>query len=232
MDLSSRKTIHMGVNFILTPMPVLDHHFSLSLQRFLNEEGISLTRVQHSETELLVFRDRPTPLNIKVGVQGPLGQLLIVSPWPERDVKAFSKEAEAVVRAFEFASATSSKQIISKDATIRDLYETDQEHAFMEIWEGFLGQSPEKLAMLEKRVLGGGLRFVMPPQAEESDPVQVEVKIESFLRDTSKIYIEVQFTWPQPSEPGAKMRPTDLLAEVDAYIQDIAARFSGGHHNG
>jgi hypothetical protein len=48
-------------------------------------------------------------------------------------------------------------------------------------------------------VLGGGLRLVMPPVKEGAEPVQIEIKIESFFRESQKLFIETFFVWPQPS---------------------------------
>ena len=227
MDTSSRKTIHMGVNFVLAPMPAVDTQFSLSFQRFLGEAGIQFARVDQGDGQLSVLREKPAPLNIKIASGGPVGQLLISAPFPERPLDAFITEAEKVVRAFEIAAITGPRQIVSRDATLRDLFDTGGVHAFQEIWERFLERSPEVLEMLGKDVLGGGLRFVMPPKEGEPDPVQIELKIESFLRDTSKIYFETQFAWPQPSPPGSTISPRDLLARVDAYVQEVASQFAG-----
>lgn len=217
----------MGVNFTLAPMPVLDTQFSLSMQGVLADENISPSRVNQSERELTIVREGASPLNIKVGLQGPVGQLLITSPFPERSVEVFAREAASVVMAFEMASATPPRQTISKDATIRELYDAEGIHAFQEIWEEFLQQDSSRLDMLGKEVLGGGLRFVMPPRPDEVDPVQMELKIESFLRDSSKIYLEAQFAWPQPSQPGVQLNPEALLVTVDTYLQQIASSFAG-----
>jgi len=227
MDTLSRKTIHMGVNFVLAPMPAVDSHFSLAFQRFLGETGIEFGRVELQDGQLSIFRDKPAPLGIKIATGGPVGQLLIFAPLPERPLAAFVAEAEKVVRAFEIAASTGPRQLVSKDATLRDLFDTGGVHAFQEIWERFLERTPEVLAMLGKEVLGGGLRFVMPPREGELDPVQIELKIESFLRDTSKVFFETQFAWPQPSTPGSPIDPGALLASVDEYVQQVASRFAG-----
>jgi len=228
MDISSRKTIHMGVNFLLAPMPVVDRQFGLAFQRFLIESGVAYNSVEQVEMQISVVREKPTPLSIQIKSGGQVGQLLIVASPPERALDAFIREADGVVRAFEIAAETGPRQIVGKDASIRDLFDSGGEHAFQEIWERFLERPPQVLDMLERHVLGGGLRFVMPSKEGEPDPVQIELKIESFLRDTSKIFFETQFSWPQPSPPGTQIMPGELLKEVDRYIVRISGKFAGG----
>lgn len=227
----SRQTVHIGINFIVSSMPALDEKSKLRFQEFLHKRGIDFTQVRFGEREILIGREVPTHLELKVTALGPpaMGQLLIVAPKSGCDSILFAKEAEAIVKAFDSTWPAKKRQIISSDVTFRDLFETTSEHAFQEIWEKRLGQSVDTLAVLGRPVLGGGLRFVMPPQPNEPDPVQIEVKIESFLRNTRKIYVETQFKWPHPTAPGEPLDPTNRLRQVDRYIEDeILAFMTGG----
>lgn len=138
----------------------------------------------------------------------------------------FIQEAEQVIEAFEETWPVPQRQIIRRDVSLKCLYETTGDHAFQELWEERLGQSQDSLSAFGRPVLGGGLRFVMPPQP--SDPAQVEVKIESYLIDTRKMYVETQFVWSKPMPPGASFDPRDRLTEVDAYITDQVHSFIQG----
>lgn len=70
----------------------------------------------------------------------------------------------------------------------------------------------------------------MPLPSDDPDQAQIEVKIESFLRDTSKIYIETQFTWATPKPPGTAIDPQDLLEQVDAYVErEVTSFVTRGH---
>lgn len=71
------------------------------------------------------------------------------------------------------------------------------------------------------------MRFVMPPRASDQDPVEVELKIESFLRDVTQMYLDVHFTWPAPSLPGAEIAPIDLLNQLEIFITNNALKFIG-----
>jgi hypothetical protein len=226
----SRQTIHMGVNFVMSPALTIDAHSNLNLQQSLVMHGIDFAKVEFKEREIIVIREAPTRLDIKVAAISPpvVGQLLIIAPHPKRDLELFAREAEAVVEALDSTWPEKNRQVMSSDATLRDLFETSSEHAFQEIWETRLHQSAEALAVLGRPVLGGGLRFVMPPQTEEQEPVQIEVKIESFLRDTKKIYVETQFTWRQPMPPGASLDPVSRLKQVNDYVEDKVISFIMG----
>lgn len=228
MDPETRQIIHMGINFVVSPTPTIDRQSGLSFLHSLTAQGVDFDKFEIQDREISVTCEAPARLDIKVVAVGApaVGQLLIISPQPSGVLEMFIRQAEAVVRAFEL-TWPAKRQLISCDATIRDLYETSEQHAFMEIWETQLGQPPEKLAVLGGPVLGGGLRFIIPPKQEESDPLR-EVKIESFLRNTKKIFVETQFKWPQPISPGEPLDARGRLEQVDEYVRSKVVVFMGG----
>jgi len=181
--------------------------------------------MHQQEHRIEVVRDVPLPLQVVVSASTsqPIGQLLLVATHPERTLRYFIQETEQVVEAFEATWPASHRQIIKRDVTLRDLYETTSGHAFQELWETRLGQPTDSLAAFGGPVLGGGLRFVIPVQP--SRPAQIEVKIESYLADTSKVFVETQFTWPQPTPPGVSFDPRDRLLEVEDYIKNQVLAF-------
>jgi len=228
----SRQTIHMGINLVLSPMPVISAQSRIDFQQSLVNHGIEVAKVQFKEREIVVIRETPTDLEIKVAAIGPpsIGQLLILAPGRGHHIDLFSKEAEAIVEAFDSTWPVKQRQIISCDATLRDLFEASATHAFQELWEMRLHQPPDTLAVLGRPVLGGGLRFVMPPRPDDPEPSQIEVKIESFLRDTRKVFVETQFKWPQPMPPGAPLDPVKRLKQLDEYIEDKVISFIMGEN--
>jgi len=220
---------HLGINYIVSSLPKIDKTHYLNFQRSLVDEGIDFDS-SGDKPEIHVLRKSP-PLKVQIFNlrEAPVGQLLIVAPLPNRLPDEFGKEAEAIVRAFN-KTWEQSNQILACDSTIRYLYETSSEHAFQELWETRLGQSEKSLAVLGRNVLGGGIRFVMPPMPGEGDPTEVEVKIESFLHDTKKIFVEVVFKWLQPKPPGSLFDPIGRLKIVDAYIENEVRNFiTEGH---
>ncbi len=220
--------LHMGINYVISPSPEINKKRYLTFQQELMNMGIDYSGGEERENEIFVVR-KVSPLEIRVisMVGVPVGQLLILAPHPNRDSTAFGKEVEAIVEAFEKTWVTP-RQILSCDSTIRYLYETSSEHAFKELWETRLRQSESSLAIFGRRVLGGGLRFVMPPIPGEDDPTQIEVKIEAYLQDTKKIFIEADFKWPQPKQPGVPFEPMRRLQMVDKYIENEVRNFVAG----
>lgn len=229
MNPDSRQVLHLGVNFVIAPLPIVDQRQALAFQQSLVTNGIDITRAEYGEGQIAVIRE-VTSLQIKIGAVGSpgLGQLLIVAPHPMRDIDLFIKEADAVVEAFQVTWPEPNRQLISNDASIRVLYATDREHAFEELWEVLLGRSAEELDVLRRPVLGGGLRLVMPPLPDDEEPYQIEIKIESYLQDTNKIYVEAQFTWPRPRLHGAPLDTKVRLNQVNDYIDSEVVKFIRG----
>jgi len=159
-----------------------------------------------------------------------VGQILVVAPNPKGSLNLFIQEMEAALKAFEAVWPAQNRQVIKSDATLRELHETTSQHAFQELWEKRLGQPTQSLAVFERPIRGGGLRFVMDPIPNEDEPVQIEVKIESFLGDTSKIFVETQFIWLKPTAPGTPIEPGERLSQMNAYIEKQVHRFLSGEN--
>jgi hypothetical protein len=217
MKTQSRKIIHAGINFLTIPVPVISSQTLLAFQQAVLANGLEFTRVEAPKNMISLLRDAPYPLQIAVSaLDSQMGQLLVVTPQPKGSIELFIQEAEAATQAFETVWPATNRQIIRADATIRELYETTSPHAFQELWENRLGQPPQSLAAFGRPIRGGGLRFVMDP-IEEPLPVQIEVKIESFLLDTTKIFVETQFTWPIPTAPQSPFNVRDRIKAVNDY---------------
>lgn len=232
MKSESRHPIHMGINFVISPPPIINAQSYLQFQKSLVSCSVEFTsaarRELPQEHRIEVVRGTPKPLQVVViaSASQPIGQLLILAtPEPGRPLEYFIQEAEQVVEGFEATWPAPNRQIIKQDVALRDLYETTRDHAFQELWEERLGQEPDSLAVLDRLVLGGGLRFVMPPQPGK--PAQVEVKIESYLKDTGKLFVETQFAWHEPMPPGAPLDPRERLLEVNNYVENQVLAFMG-----
>lgn len=220
-------TIHAGVNFVVAPFPGVDRPAYLRFQSALSDVGFNISNTSYNnDREFTLGRQSPSPMEIKVAMVGPqIGQLLILAQQPLRSLEMVSAEADDIAEAFNQTWSFPQRQILSCDATMRDLYETSAEHAFVELWEKRLHQTSDDLLVFGRGVLGGGLRFVMPPPPNDLSAPLIEVKIESFLADTSKLYLESQFTWRQPLAPGVPFDPSLRLIQVDNFIQKEVADF-------
>jgi hypothetical protein len=225
MQKDSRKTIYAGVNFVFAPTPNLGMENRLEFQRMSEEIGIQLTEFRLEGNRFISLRRTSMPIEVLIGVTAPqIGQIRIVAPeMGARSLGGFASEADDIVEIF--SRIWPAHQIIACDATIRDLYDASGQHAFQELWEGRLHQPQNSIGALNRPVLGGGLRLVMPPTSEDpSDPL-VELKIESYLKDTKKFFIEAQFQWQRPQPPGAKLDPENRLITVDNFIQNETLNF-------
>jgi hypothetical protein len=228
IDIESRDTIYLGINFVLAPPPVFDRKAFLQFQMAAAEEGLDTTRADWSDVSISLARVTPSMLDIQV-VRAPdpaVGQLLVLAQ-RGNNPDLFAEEVASVVKAYK-TTWPANYQLIQSDATIRDLYDSKGEHAFQKLWEDRLKQSPESLQLLGRPVLGGGLRLVMPAEAQDEEPAEVEIKIESLLADSKKLFIETTFRWPQPTQLGDAFNPISRFKSVDEFIRSRVIPFVVG----
>ena len=228
MKPDSRQIVYLGIHWVFAPPPVINSQLFLKFQQALISHSIEITNTSYKDNLIAIIRDQPLQLRIMViqPPKQPTGELVIFTEGPSLHFESFVQETEYIVTAFDECWQLGHRQIISRDVTIRELHETEAQHAFQEIWETRLKQPGDSLATLGGRVLGGGLRFVIPPQ--ENMPAQKEIKIESFLQNAHKIFIETQFLWQQPTPPGTPFTPREKLTEVDIYAKNEVYRFISG----
>jgi hypothetical protein len=228
------KLYHVGINLLTVPGLDLSRSKSLEFQRAVLENGLEYSKVDNQENGITLIREAPSLLQIVVANQQALvnqlliSQLLIVAPKPVMDITAFVKEAEAATKAFETVWPAQQRQIVGGDANIRRLYESTSAHAFQELWETRLRQPPGDLRILDKPIRGGGIRIVLDPRAEDIDPVSIEVKIESFLEDPSKLFVETQCTWLKPAAWKSSAIVTERIMSLNDYFENQVHGFMTG----
>lgn len=228
MKSQSRVIIHAGINFISVPAPLISQQTILAFQQAIISHGLEYNRMETPKNTIVLFRDAPYPLQISVlSHESQVGQLLVVTPQPKGTLDLFISEAEAAIQAYESVWQAANRQIVRADATIRMLYETTSQHAFQELWESRLGQPTQALSIFGRPVRGGGLRFVLNPVNEDM-PNQIEIKIESLLSDTTKIFVETQFTWPIPAAAGVSFQVKERIDGMKAYIDSHVEPFISG----
>lgn len=217
--------IHAGINYIMSPLAETSRRKGLDFQHSLLEQGIEIAESKYEKGKTInVAITDPISVNIKVSSIGPgVGQLLLLGAGRPGDTHTFGVQAEAIIEAYKQTWPSEKHQIGHCDITLRMLYETSSEHAFELIWQRRLKQAPESLSILGP-VLGGGLRFVTPPTQEQEEPHVTEIKIESFLRDTSKLFVETQFKWETPPRNWT-FNPMERITEVNEYIENQVMNF-------
>lgn len=224
----SCRLLFVGVNYVLVPPPPIDSREYLGFQERLAANSLEFEQTRREAGQVILVRTQGSPLQVQLVAPGPpVGQLLVLADAPVHPLDLIVREMDAVVTAFE-ENWGQPQQIVSKDVTLRYLYSISGSHAFQYIWEERLGQTDADLVGLGGPVLGGGLRFVMPATSDRKH--QIELKIESFLRDSEKLFVETVFTWVEPESPGAGMHPGDVVNEVRDYALGVALDFAGSSH--
>jgi hypothetical protein len=231
MKIDHQKFIHLGIDFVTSPRPILTQQTMLEFQQAILNNGLEFSHVEQNPEFLNIIRDKISPLTIRViSPNQPLGQIIVISQFPKQPLNLFVKEACAVIDAFNDVWGSDKRQVLGGDTTLRELIETTSPHAFQELWEERLEQSAKALAVFDRPVRGGGLRFVLDPKPGDLQSSQMEVKIESYLKDSTKIYVEVQSKW-QLSKPQSEFDVEDRLIEVQKFLGEKVHSFLSGDNN-
>lgn len=232
MRVETRQSFHFGVNFTFVPPAIIDGQHSRRFVEALAGSGLEFDQTNMQGGMFAAHREQ-RPLQIRVAqLAPPVGQLAVLAPVPGRALEEFIDEAEIVVAAFA-STWGSSRQVVARDCTIRHLYAVEAQHAFQYLWVTRLGQPEEQMTAFGRPILGGGLRLVIPPSESNENQGQIEVKIESLLADSRKLFVEVQIMWPKASVPNAPMAPREMLEAVDGFAnREVVAFITGGSTDG
>lgn len=218
---NSKTTSHFCLQYLLAGAWQPERMKAVEFEKALLENGLDFSQTNLYDKSFVLTRAQPSQLQIKFESPGPqVTAIQVVSQTPQYDLDLFCRDAEAAMSAF--VTTWPSKQYHQLTATgkIHHLYSSET-HAFKYLWEQRLGQQPQDFQVLGNRpVAGGGLRLLMPPHpANGGEPVSIEVRIESFLRETNKLFVETVFTWPQPKNIPADegFEPQDLMEQVEHF---------------
>ena len=202
----------------------------LDFQRALLDNGLEFAQTITRPNGYQLRRDAAVSA-LNVTLESPAAQvhsLQVVAPNPGYDLDLFCRDADAVASAYRTTWPHDQIQLLSSTGKIHHLYSAS-EHSFKYLWETRLNQSPDDFKRLGHRpVSGGGLRLVMPPHSiEGAEPVSIEVRIESFLREPNKLLIETAFTWPRPRTVAADDRfdPAAYMQQVEAFAANDVWEF-------
>ena len=203
----SKTSSHYSIGFVLAGAWAPDKTMFIDFQKSLLAGGLEFTQSLARPNGYQLRREAASsPLAVTLDSPAPqLHSLQIMANNPSCDLEMFCRDVEAVTTAYQRTWAAEQYQVLNTNAKIHHLY-SSQTHAFKYLWEQRLGQSPEDFKLLGGRpVVGGGLRLLMPPQnIPGQDPVSVELRIESFLREPGKLLVETVFAWPRPRTVAAE----------------------------
>jgi hypothetical protein len=228
----TRRTIHLGVNFLVAPFQALDPQRFFLLQQRLADERIEISQANRAGNQFQLARLTTPQLQIQIGQTAPnTGQLLIVSsvepgnPAVQAGIvdSVFKEEAAAVVDVFRDVWPET-QQVLMRDAAIRMLFDCGGIHAFKYLWEKRLKQPEQALKGFGRTIHGGGIRLVFPPTQEHE--TVTDVKVESFLADPSKLYMEAVIQWEnqKPELGDALLDPGPMVEELE-QVSDMLVEF-------
>ncbi|SRR6266511_711705 len=222
----TQQTIHFGVGGVFTPQPVCDPAHALEFQRELSHHGLVFSTTNVLPNAIVLARATP-PLEIRVQQPGPMvGSFVAVAQNPQRVLDDFADEA-ATVQAAIGKAWPGAIQLLQREVTIQYVYDVASGDAFKYLWEERLGRHGGELTSLGRPVLGGGLRFVMPPTDPAGGDPNTLVMVESLFADRRKLFVSVQMQWMAP-RPLEDLHPEVLLREVDQYAtKELVAFISG-----
>ena len=226
----SKTSTFFSIGYFLAGGWGADKTRFLAFEQALLGNGLEFTQTASRANGFQLRREAPSsPLQVTVESSAPqVHNLQIVAGNPLYDLDMFCRDAEAVTGAYQATWPSESYQVLNTVAKIYHFY-SSQGHTFKYLWEQRLGQSPEDFKMLGSRpVSGGGLRLFMPPHATQgSEPVSIELRIESFLREPTKLLVETTFTWPKPRTLGPSQRfdPAASLNEVETFAANEVWNF-------
>jgi hypothetical protein len=225
----SKTTVHLSIQYLLAGLWTPERARTVEFEKALLENGLDFGQTQTRDNSFTLIRTQPSHLQVKLESPGPqVVSLLVLASNPQYERELFSRDAEAVTRAFSKTWPADHYQVLTVNSKIHHLYSA-QTHAFQYLWEERLGQSPEDFRLLGQRpVAGGGLRFIMPPHAVEGgEPTSIEVRVESFLREPQKVFIETAFTWPRPRviRPEQDFEPQRYIEMTEQFAAEEVWNF-------
>ncbi|MDV6235508.1 hypothetical protein CH379_007705 [Leptospira ellisii] len=218
----NRNIIHVGLSDLFLPVVVRSKSEILQFQSNLEELGIEITGTNYGPNQNVFTRQRSqSVLTIQTINGGPnITQLLVISENPEGSLESIEEDFERALDAFDKVWQIRGKNAVKSDLTVRMLIDSSTEHAFGEIWEKRLRQDKNDLQKLGRPILGGGLRFVLPPlNPQDPEDHGIEIKMESFFPDPRRIFLEAIFLWGAPRIIGEKWDAGNRIQKVVQYAE-------------
>ena len=226
----SRQTIQFTVAFLVGPALALDEERISAFRSRLEEEGIRFEHAETADSTLVLARQAPSSFQVQI-TSGEVGGGPEPVPVSQIVIATAIGQDVPVAEPSEFADAAHEVTDIARDVWpemeyvlgwntgVRSLFASSTEHSFQYLWEQRLGQSTDDLSVFGRPILGGGLRLMFPPGQAEGEQYQAEVRVESFLEDVRRIYVELNLASGNP-EPINALNPTALVGTTEGFMQD------------
>lgn len=234
----SRQTIQFTVGFLIGPALELDEQRIAAFRARLEEEDIRFEHAEHVDNSLVLARTAPSSFQVQM-VSGQVGGGPEPVPVTQIVIATAVGQDVPVAAVAEFADAAHEVTDIARDVWpemefvlgwntgVRSLFASSTEHSFQYLWEQRLGQDTQELSVFGRPILGGGLRLMFPPGQGEGEQYQAEVRVESFLEDVRRLYVEVNLASGTP-EPINALNPTVLIQATEAFVDERLLPFLRG----
>lgn len=226
----SRQTIQFTVGFLIGPALTLDEERIAAFRARLEEEDIRFDHFEHVDSTVVLARNAPSSLQVQI-VSGQVGNAAEPVPVTQIVIATVVGQESPVAAVAEFAEAAHEVTDVARDlwpemeyvlgwnTGVRSLFAASTEHSFQYLWEQRLGQDTQELSVFGRPILGGGLRLMFPPGQAEGDQYQAEVRVESFLEDVRRLYVELNLAHGNP-EPINTLNPTVLIQATEAFMEE------------
>ena len=225
----TKTSVHFSVSYVFAMPWTGEKGRTLDFQKSLLDNGLEFSQTNMTANKYSLFRAEQSPLRVVIESNGPqVSSLHIIAQNPTCDLDMFILDADAVCSAYQQTWPADQYQLVRQASKIHHLYSCNT-HAFSYLWEKRLGQSPDDFKSLGGvPVAGGGLRLVMPPFSKEGEePKSIELKIESCMRETTKLFIETVIVWPKPTfiKKDEKLNPQSLMQQTEDYAANEVWNF-------
>lgn len=226
---NSKTSSFFGIQYLLAGNWRPDRQNTVEFEKALIDNGLDFSQTQLSDKSFVLTRSESSPLQIKLESSGPqVMSIHVTAQNPAYDLAMFCRDIEAVTTSFQSTWPAEHYQLLSTTGRIHHLY-SSQTHAFKYLWENRLGQRPSDFQALGNRpVAGGGLRLLIPPHSVDgAEPVSIELRVESFLRETNKLFIETVFTWPRPKivNNDDRFAPQSVMMQIERFAAEDVWNF-------
>ncbi len=231
----SRQTIQFTVGFLIGPALELDEQRVAAFRARLEEEDIRFEHAEHADSTLVLARTAPSSLQVQI-VSGQVGAAAEPVPVTQIVIATVIGQDSPVAAMAEFADAAHEVTDVVRDlwpemeyvlgwnTGVRSLFASSTEHSFQYLWEQRLRQDTQELSVFGRPILGGGLRLMFPPGQDEGEHFQAEVRVESFLEDVRRLYVELNLANGNP-EPINALNPTVLIQATEAFMDERVLPF-------
>ena len=231
----SRQTIQLTVGFLIGPALELNEERIAAFRARLEEEDIRFEHAEHADQTLVLARGAPSSLQVQI-VSGQVGAGPEPVPVTQIVIATAIGQDVTVAAVADFADAAHEVTDVARDVwpemeyvlgwntSVRSLFASSTEHSFQYLWEQRLGQDTQELSVFGRPILGGGLRLMFPPGQEEGEHYQAEVRVESFLEDVRRLYVEVNLAHGNP-EPINALNPTTVIQATEAFMDERVLPF-------